>query len=83
MSDSNINGSCNCDSNTYFQTVEIPNRFNFLKMFIFCRYMFQSLLAIFKWNTQLFLEVISATVDLLFCIIRLYFNLLGKFCRTS
>jgi hypothetical protein len=45
--------------------------------------MFRPLLAIFRRNTQLLLEIISPTTDPLFCIItrRFYFNVLGKFCR--
>jgi hypothetical protein len=43
--------------------------------------MFRPLLAIFRRNTHLFLEVISPTTDPLFRIIRFYFNILGKFCR--
>jgi hypothetical protein len=41
----------------------------FIHVYFFCRYMFRPLLAIFKRNTQLFLEVISPTVDALFCVL--------------
>jgi hypothetical protein len=63
-------------------TIKVVRRtvpYNFLKMFIheyfFCRYMFLLFLAIFRRNIQLFLEVISPTMDPLFCvfyIIRFY-----------
>jgi hypothetical protein len=39
------------------------------------------LLAIFRRNIQLFQEATLPTTDPLFCVIRSYFYMLGKFCR--
>jgi hypothetical protein len=48
----------------------------------FCRYMFRPLLAIFRWNAQLFLEDTSTTTDPLFCDIMSYLlYMFGKYCR--
>jgi hypothetical protein len=43
--------------------------------------MFRALLAIFRWNIQLFQEATLPTTDPLFCVIRSYFYMLGKICR--
>jgi hypothetical protein len=34
----------------------------------FCRYMFRFLLAILRWNIQLFYEITSLKTDPLFCV---------------
>jgi hypothetical protein len=54
----------------------------FIHVYFLSRYMFRPLLAIFRQNTHLFLEVVSPAMDPLFyvlCIIRFYFNILSKF----
>jgi hypothetical protein len=54
----------------------------FILFYIFCRYMFRPLLAIFKQNAQLFQEATSLTTDPLFCVITSYLlYMFGKFCR--
>jgi hypothetical protein len=42
-----------------------------LFIYICYRYMFQPLLAIFRWNIQLLLEVIAPMMDTLFCVLYL------------